>query len=275
MSAQALVIEMYLAIERAEGRGSVDRARKAARAAGCGGFGNAEASAWLAPFVKAADGKRDGKRTAPGRAIKHDSDSIRTDSGRHDGLTRGKGIPSRNLEIPGTTSPPSPQSEIAPALFPEASPPSQPVKPKKGPRLISAYAGTTLESFGDLEPLVREVLAADGFGTETKAFRTALETLAMWRATYGEAAFGRGLEVAADKRLGHRYVGGVAKRFDPERDEPQRFDRGGYEPNESESLPTTADLIAAGVIPAPTEEETAAMVASRPAWFNAQLAAQA
>jgi len=47
------------------------------------------------------------------------------------------------------------------------------------------------------------------------------------------------------------------------------------EPNESESLPTTADLIAAGVIPAPTEEETAAMVASRPAWFNAQLAAQA
>ena len=130
------------------------------------------------------------------------------------------------------------------ALLPPVPKPAKP----KNPRIISAYAGTTVESFGDEAPLVREILACDGFGIGTKAFSRALETLAMWRTVYGEAAFLHGLRVTADKRIGHRYVGGVAKRYDPEQDRPpERFaDR--YEPNESDRLPTLAELLAAGKV---------------------------
>jgi hypothetical protein len=136
-------------------------------------------------------------------------------------------------------------------------------------RVISAYAGTTIESFGDHADLVREILACDGFGIETKAFRTALESLAMWRATYGEAAFVHGLRVTADKRFGHRYVGGVAKRYDPDRDE-QRFTPRYEEPNASDLLPTLTELYESGVVERP---DSAAIIASRPAWVNERIAA--
>ena len=121
MSAQALVVEMYRAIERAEGRGSVDRARKAARAAGAESFSNSDATRWLAPFVKAADGSRDGKRTGFGRANKHETDGKRTENGRPDGLARGKGIPVEDLETTGPTVPTSlPIAGDVPDLFGQA-----------------------------------------------------------------------------------------------------------------------------------------------------------
>jgi hypothetical protein len=164
-----------------------------------------------------------------------------------------------------------------PSLLGDQLPAPKPAKKaaSKPVRIASAYAGTTLESFGDHEPLVREVLAADGFAVTTKAFEGALRSLAMWRATYGEAAFARGLAVAADKSFGHRYVGGVAKRFDPDRDQGQQrgFERREEpdEPNSSTLLPTTTDLIAAGKL----QPISAADVdAERPDWFKAHLAAQ-
>ena len=151
----------------------------------------------------------------------------------------------------------------------KTTPPPPPVS--KPVRLISAYAGTTVESFGEYAPLVVEILAEDGFGTSTKAFSKALETLAMWRAIYGEAAFIHGLQVSADKRKGHRYVGGVAKRYDPETDrEPLRSIDGGL--NASDLLPTISDLLDSGEI----EEWTvsAEEIAKRPAGLVAILEAQ-
>jgi len=276
VSAQALVVEMYRAIERAEGRGSVDRARKAARAAGAESFSNSDATRWLAPFVKAADGSRDGKRTGFGRANKHETDGKRTENGRPDGLARGKGIPVEDLETTGPTVPTSlPIAGDVPDLFGQAQPP----KPAKTVRVNvrANYAGTTFEDFGPLEGAIREIVGRDATrdGTMTeKALATALESLAMWRVQYGDEAFAHGVSVTLGAKgngsgpPGHRYVGGVAKRYDPDQ-EPRRFED---PPNASDLLPTLTELIQAGKAEGISD---AVARASRPAWFNAQLEAGA
>lgn len=144
---------------------------------------------------------------------------------------------------------------------------------EKPARFLSAYAGTKVDDFGDLNALVQEVLAADGFKTGTKGLAKALESLAMWRAIYGLDAFRRGLEVAADKRYGHRYVGGVAKNYDPDRDRARDYSGREYEPNESDLLPTITELVAEGVLP--SWELSPETLAARPASLLARLAALA
>ena len=102
MNAQQIVVEFYRAIERATGRGSVDKARIAARAFGAK-FTNAEASRWLEPFVKAADGFADRQRT--GKRTGNQAQNGRTaegSNGRVDGLTRDNCIPSKDLELLAT-----------------------------------------------------------------------------------------------------------------------------------------------------------------------------
>jgi hypothetical protein len=128
--------------------------------------------------------------------------------------------------------------------LPKPKPPS-PVKPVKPVKFLSAYAGTTLADFGEHEPLVREVLACDSFGVESKAFAKALEALAMWRALHGETAFAHGLSVAAGKRCGHRYVGGVVRSFAPARE--ATVDVADHQPENP--IPTRVELVAAGVLP--------------------------
>jgi hypothetical protein len=146
--------------------------------------------------------------------------------------------------------PPSPsQAETAdstPALFAVPEPATKPPKPA---RIISAYAGTTLEDFGNLAPLVTAVLAVDGHGTETKAFAKSLETLAMWRALYGDAALAYGLGEAASRHKGHRYVGPCAKGYDPdEHRAPMRVVPGAAQPERDEAeVPTRLELVALGV----------------------------
>ena len=70
-NARPLVIEFFKAIERAEGRGSVDRARAAARAAGAK-FSNSESIEWLRPFLESATERRDSRRENGGE-IKHET----------------------------------------------------------------------------------------------------------------------------------------------------------------------------------------------------------
>jgi hypothetical protein len=167
----------------------------------------------------------------------------------------------RDHDSKSTPPPPSQQkpdiAPAAPALFVvETETVTVTVKKPKPTRVISAYAGTTIESFGELAPLVTEILACDGFATTTKAFARALETLAMWRATYGEAAFVHGLQVTVDKRFGHRYVGGVARNYDPERERPRLRAFDGSQ-NESDKLPTRIELEESGAIAAEPERPLA------------------
>lgn len=89
MTPRSVVIEFYVALERATGEGSVDKARKAARSLGLK-FTNAESAKWLAPFTAAA-GKRRENGAQNGVNNKHETAG--TTAGDL-GLARDKGIPS-------------------------------------------------------------------------------------------------------------------------------------------------------------------------------------
>ena len=220
--------------------------------------------AWLEPFIKSRDASRP-QVDATGTQKTSTADAIGTQADATGTRLRARNkvsLSSKPILVDGVDLP----------LGLDAEPAPDPAKKAKPARIISAYAGTTLESFGDDEPLVREVLACDGFGTGTKAFAKALESLAMWRAVYGEAALRHGLRIAAGKRFGHSYVGGVAKRYDPDQ-EPRRFEgRLEDQPNASDLLPTLTELIQAGKAEGISD---AVARASRPSWFNAQLEAGA
>lgn len=136
LNARQTVVEIYLAIERAQGHGSVDKARRAARVIGCK-FTNAECSAWLKPFTKSA-GLAAGKRTENGRSngveIENDSDSpMDSVLGGHDGLTHDNCTP---VVVP---------------LIPIASEPTAPQRKPQQPRLRLVPEG---------EEKAREILAA-------------------------------------------------------------------------------------------------------------------
>lgn len=108
---------MYLAIERAEGAGSVDRARAAARAAGAR-FSNAESMLWLSDFLNAAVRRRDSRRengVTYGVENEHktagQTAENRRDSRTAVGLTRNKGIvPSTPIAVPSALPAPPAQA---------------------------------------------------------------------------------------------------------------------------------------------------------------------
>jgi hypothetical protein len=91
-----VVVEFYLALERATGSGSVDKARAAARAVGCT-FTNSESSEWLKPFTKTAGitaGKRLKNGVSNGVVIEHGTAGhSAANLGGHNGLTHDNCIP--------------------------------------------------------------------------------------------------------------------------------------------------------------------------------------
>ena len=221
------------------------------------GIRTQEAAAWLRNWE--TTGTRQG--SIPETKIRHKVASPET-SGKEPGNLRAGAV--KDLEFRNGDTNVSPTLVAMPMTLIGGGPPPPPkprANPAKPTRLISAYAGTTLESFGPLAPLVREVLAVDGHGIGTKAFARALETLAMWRSTLGDAALGYGLTQAAERRKGHRYAGGVARNYDPVVNDGRRID----EPNASDLLPTMTELIAAGKL---EPVSLAAVLAERPSWFQ-------
>lgn len=104
--AQNLVIEFYLAIERAEGKGSVDRARAAARAAGAT-FSNPQSAIWLAPFTKAAAEKRTENGVSNGVGFTSETAGSAAEKRTENGLARDKVIPTLpGLEPKGSSDTP-------------------------------------------------------------------------------------------------------------------------------------------------------------------------
>lgn len=88
---RSVVIEIYLALERATGEGNIQKARKAARAAGFS-FTNGESAKWLRPFTEAAAKRRAAPVTAPVTAPV--LSTKRHLSGHPNGLARVIGTPS-------------------------------------------------------------------------------------------------------------------------------------------------------------------------------------
>jgi hypothetical protein len=82
-NARQVVIEFYLALERATTHGNIEKARAAARSIGCS-FTNAESSLWLKPFIDAAEQRQDSRQEV--RQGNHEE--IGRTNGRTHGLTR-------------------------------------------------------------------------------------------------------------------------------------------------------------------------------------------
>lgn len=101
MNPQQILVEFYLALEKATGHGNIEKARAAARAIGCK-FTNSESSAWLKPFIDAASKRQDERQPfgrADGRGI---PSSTAGDLGSINGLTRGNCIPVKLPTVPNS-----------------------------------------------------------------------------------------------------------------------------------------------------------------------------
>lgn len=88
---RSVVVEIYLALERATGEGNIQKARRAARAAGFS-FRNAESVEWLRPFTEAARVRRGAPIGEPVGAPVLSTNGHH--SGHLDGLARGNCTPS-------------------------------------------------------------------------------------------------------------------------------------------------------------------------------------
>jgi hypothetical protein len=153
--ARPLVIEMYKAIEKAEGRGSVDRARAAARAAGAT-FSNAQSMVWLKPFIEAAAVRLQSERRKNGVENKHETADIRRDDQPAVGLARDK-------VIPKTSNSSSLRSDGPPELF-ESSTASNGAKPaRRKPKAApdTAWVEPLLVEARKLKPVAIRDLSAD------------------------------------------------------------------------------------------------------------------
>jgi hypothetical protein len=105
MSAQQVVVEFYLALERATGEGNAPKARRAARAIGFH-FDNRQAAKWLQKYVAEAEKRRAGPNTGAtaGPPYKEAQAQVqaRTESA-HD-----KGIPNSKPPVSGSIEPSTP-----------------------------------------------------------------------------------------------------------------------------------------------------------------------
>lgn len=166
--------------------------------------------------------------------------------------------------LPPSPSPPEPV-DLAPALFAVSDLPAKPT-------LRSVAEQDPNTDFGEFEADVVAMIAVE----KSKHPRTKIEPAVvrqrlalLWR-KHGDDAFARGLEVGVASGNGVNYGRAVMERFDPDA-EGQRFDRD-QASSPSDALPTLTEQIAAGKI---QPINNAAVLAERPAWFTAQLAASA
>jgi hypothetical protein len=220
MNAQRAVVESYKLLERLDGRGSVERARNMARAAGAT-FTNQQASGWLKKFVDRADGGADGpgvgsrKRSFgrnDGRRIKHETDGASdrpsdgetpSADGRGDGLTRGYGTPDTSPDAPKTTRSSSPSgTQISPSSS------------------LTVSDGANAPHFGDAEPDVVDFLAVVAAENKTGKItpgrsRTLRRDLAVLRDRCSPDAFVYGLRQSISRGAGNvNYVATCAKSFE-------------------------------------------------------------
>lgn len=175
------------------------------------------------------------------------------------------------------TPPPPSQPELdRPALFAVPDQPTAKTKTTRVP-MATRFAGTTVEHFGPLAALVRDLLGVEAnLGGRTgalgaKTLDALLQRLAFWRETNGAEAFAHGLHVGISSGKGVAYGGGAMRRYDPERDAGRFASRAADEP-EDDDMPTLSDLVDSGEVEAWTisPEE----LAKRPAGLVAMLAAQ-
>lgn len=119
LNPQQVVVEFYIALERATGEGNIHKARTAARAIGCN-FTNAESSRWLKPFIEKARARRQSAPVAAplrhlnGTGFENESAPL---LGTGNGLTRGNCIPGLIPEAGSLRSPAcAPEPHKAPVV---------------------------------------------------------------------------------------------------------------------------------------------------------------
>jgi hypothetical protein len=212
---------------------------------------------WLKPFRETL-----GKNSSAGRETQVErKEPISETIGKQTGNLRAGVVKVLELEDNGDTSV-SPSLVIAPETIVPLPPKPAPMNSVKAQRADTDFEAFELE-VAEVVILERTLHPRAATASE-KVVRQRLTLL--WR-KHGDDAFAKGLEVALGSGKGLDYGRGAMERY-----EPGEGRRSGHEPNASDLLPTLTELIAAGKV---EPMDSAAIIASRPDWFNAELAARA
>ncbi len=263
MNAQQEAVALWMYLESRQIRPSVRKVVAMMRGAAIG-VNDADAGRWLAPFAAAAPHPKAHRSKNP--AFPQQDSSTPDAQIQHNHSTtpalyaRDKVSLSTKPTLTGSVVEPESLSLLAAA-------PSEPVKPEKAVKPRRVPSAADLEAYRLLEGLWARISPHMGRGLTGAIWkrnnkRSALEMLESgvpveeWLEFWDEsAAAGYPYRVLKNFQAGFANRGG-------RRETAQ---------NESDLLPTVTDLIAAGQIDA--AEMNAAVMAERPAWFTAKLAA--